>query len=123
MGAVTRRRAVSASLRAARPCGDALGGEIAARPRRPPCAARGVRVSALFGLGQSLLLALPPERAHDLAVRSLELGLYPRAEAQDDKRLAQRLFGLDFSNPLGMAAGFDKNARVPGPLLGMGFGF
>jgi dihydroorotate dehydrogenase len=80
-------------------------------------------VSTLFGLGQSLLLALPPERAHDLAVKSLELGLYPRAEAPDDKRLAQNLFGLDFPNPLGMAAGFDKNARVPGPLLDMGFGF
>jgi dihydroorotate dehydrogenase len=80
-------------------------------------------VSALFGLGHSLLLALPPERAHDLAVKSLELGLYPRAEAPDDKRLAQRLFGLDFPNPLGMAAGFDKNGLVPGPLLGMGFGF
>jgi dihydroorotate dehydrogenase len=80
-------------------------------------------VSALFGLGQSLLLALPPERAHDLAVKSLELGLFPREDAPDDKRLAQRLFGLDFPNPLGMAAGFDKNARVPGPLLGMGFGF
>jgi dihydroorotate dehydrogenase len=80
-------------------------------------------VSGLFGFGQSLLLALPPERAHDLAVKSLELGLYPRADASDDKRLSQRLFGLDFPNPLGMAAGFDKNARVPGPLLGMGFGF
>ncbi len=80
-------------------------------------------MSALFGLGQSLLLALPPERAHDLAVKSLELGLYPRADAPDDKRLAQSLFGLDFPNPLGMAAGFDKNARVPRELLAMGFGF
>jgi dihydroorotate dehydrogenase len=80
-------------------------------------------MSALFGLGQSFLLALPPERAHDLAVKSLELGLYPRADAPDDKRLAQRLFGLDFPNPIGMAAGFDKNARVPRELLAMGFGF
>jgi len=80
-------------------------------------------VSGLFGLGQSLLLALPPERAHDLAIKSLELGLYPRASQPDDKRLAQHLFGLDFPNPIGMAAGFDKNARVAGELLGMGFGF
>jgi dihydroorotate dehydrogenase len=79
-------------------------------------------VNPLFGLGQSLLLALPPERAHDLAIKSLELGLYPRAEASDDTRLAQNLFGLDFPNPLGMAAGFDKNARVPRELLAMGFG-
>jgi dihydroorotate dehydrogenase len=80
-------------------------------------------VSALFGLGQSLLLALPPERAHDLAVKSLELGLYPRASEPDDKRLSQHIFGLHFPNPIGMAAGFDKNARVPRELLLMGFGF
>jgi dihydroorotate dehydrogenase len=80
-------------------------------------------VRALFGLGQSLLLALPPERAHDIALKSLELGLYPRADSPDDKRLAQRLFGLDFPNPVGMAPGFDKDARVPRELLGMGFGF
>jgi len=80
-------------------------------------------VSGLFGLGQSLLLALPPERAHDLAIKSLELGLYPRASRPDDSRLAQHLLGLDFPNPVGMAAGFDKNARVPRELLEMGFGF
>jgi dihydroorotate dehydrogenase len=80
-------------------------------------------VNGLFGLGQALLQALDPERAHDLAVKSLELGLYPRAAEPDDKRLAQTLFGLDFPNPIGMAAGFDKNARVPRELLGMGFGF
>ena len=80
-------------------------------------------MSRLFGLGQSLLLALPPEWAHDLAVKSLELGLYPRATRPDDKRLGQHLFGIDFTNPVGMAAGFDKNARVPRELLAMGFGF
>ncbi|MGE5259859.1 MAG: dihydroorotate dehydrogenase (quinone), partial [Actinomycetota bacterium] len=80
-------------------------------------------MNGLFGLGQALLLALDPEQAHDLAVKSLELGLYPRASEPDDTRLAQRLFGLDFPNPLGMAAGFDKNARVPRELLAMGFGF
>jgi dihydroorotate dehydrogenase len=79
-------------------------------------------VSALFGLGQSLLLALPPERAHELAIKSLELGLYPRG-TEPDKRLGRHLFGLDFPNPIGMAAGFDKNARVPRELLAMGFGF
>jgi dihydroorotate dehydrogenase len=80
-------------------------------------------VSALYGLGQALLRALDPERAHDLAVKSLELGLYPRQAAPDDKRLAQRLWGLPFQNPLGMAAGFDKDARVWAPLLATGFGF
>ena len=80
-------------------------------------------MSGLFGLGQSLLLALPPERAHDLAIKGLELGLYPRADRPDDERLGQTLFGLDFPNPVGMAAGFDKNARVPQELLAIGFGF
>ncbi|MBC8013301.1 MAG: quinone-dependent dihydroorotate dehydrogenase [Methyloceanibacter sp.] len=80
-------------------------------------------MNALFGLGQSLLLALSPERAHDLAIKSLELGLYPRSAQPDDRRLAQHLFGLDFPNPVGMAAGFDKNARVPQALLAIGFGF
>jgi dihydroorotate dehydrogenase len=80
-------------------------------------------VNALYGLGQALLHALDPERAHDLAVKSLELGLYPRAAVPDDKRLAQGLWGLKFRNPLGMAAGFDKDARVWAPLLATGFGF
>jgi dihydroorotate dehydrogenase len=80
-------------------------------------------VNGLFGLGQALLLALDPERAHDLAVKSLEFGLYPRADAPDDKRLSQHHFGLDFPNPVGMAAGFDKDARVARELLAMGFGF
>jgi len=80
-------------------------------------------VNALLGLGQALLQALDPERAHDLAVKSLELGLYPRATLPDDPRLAQKLWSLHFPNPIGMAAGFDKDARVAGALLGMGFGF
>jgi dihydroorotate dehydrogenase len=80
-------------------------------------------VNGLFGLGQALLLALPPEQAHDLAVKGLELGFYPRAPRPDDKRLAQTVFGLDFPNPLGMAPGFDKSARVPRELLAIGFGF
>jgi dihydroorotate dehydrogenase len=80
-------------------------------------------MSALFGLGQALLHALDPERAHDLAIKSLELGMYPRATAPDDPRLKQTLWGLKFANPVGMAAGFDKDARVWSPLLATGFGF
>lgn len=80
-------------------------------------------MNSLFGLGQALLHALDPERAHDLAIKSLELGLYPRAGEPDDPRLNQAVLGLRFANPLGMAAGFDKNARVVAPLLAAGFGF
>ena len=80
-------------------------------------------MNGLFGLGQTLLLALPPEQAHELAIKGLELGLYPRAPQPDDRRLVQSVFGLHFPNPLGMAPGFDKNARVPRELLATGFGF
>lgn len=80
-------------------------------------------MSGLFGLGQALLMALDPEKAHDLTLKSLELGVYPRALRPDDPRLKQTVFGLDFPNPLGMAPGFDKDARVPQQLLDMGFGF
>ena len=80
-------------------------------------------MNALFGLGQALLHALDPERAHDLAIKSLELGIYPRATAPDDPRLKQTLWGLTFRNPIGLAAGFDKDARVFAPLLDTGCGF
>jgi dihydroorotate dehydrogenase len=79
-------------------------------------------IGRLIGAAQSGLLFLDPERAHELSLRALESGVYPRG-GQDDPRLAQTICGLRFPNPLGMAAGFDKDARVPGALLGMGFGF
>jgi dihydroorotate dehydrogenase len=80
-------------------------------------------VSALLGLGQKLLLALDPERAHDLTLKTIELGVYPRMSGSDHPHLRQTVFGLDFPNPIGIAPGFDKNARVPRQLLDMGFGF
>ena len=79
-------------------------------------------IGRLVGVAQSGLLFLDPEKAHELSLRALEHGLYPRG-GQDDPRLAQTIYGLRFPNPLGMAAGFDKDARVPGALLDMGFGF
>jgi dihydroorotate dehydrogenase len=80
-------------------------------------------VIALLGrLARPLLHALDPEDAHRLAVRMLKLAPL-RAAAPDDKRLAMRVFGLNFPNPIGIAAGFDKNAEVPDALLRIGFGF
>ncbi|HKM88197.1 MAG TPA: quinone-dependent dihydroorotate dehydrogenase, partial [Xanthobacteraceae bacterium] len=73
-------------------------------------------------LARPLLLALDPEDAHGLTIRMLKLAPLRRA-AGDDKRLAMRAFGLNFPNPVGMAAGFDKNAEVPDALLRLGFGF
>jgi dihydroorotate dehydrogenase len=73
-------------------------------------------------LARPLLHALDPEDAHALAIRMLKFTPLPRAP-RDDPRLAMRVFGLDFPNPVGMAAGFDKNAEVPDALLRVGFGF
>lgn len=79
--------------------------------------------AGLLRLAQSGLLALDPERAHDLTLRALERGLFPRPDFPQDPRLAQELFGCRFANPLGMAAGFDKDARVLSALFALGFGF
>jgi dihydroorotate dehydrogenase len=68
-----------------------------------------------------LLRAMDPEDAHSLTLRALRLAPLPRA-AEDDPRLAVRAFGLNFPNPIGLAAGFDKNAEVPDALLRLGFG-
>ncbi len=73
-------------------------------------------------LGPALRL-LDPETAHNLTLRGLSLGLAPRAPVTDDRVLTTELWGLGFSNPLGLAAGFDKDARVMAPMLDLGFGF
>jgi dihydroorotate dehydrogenase len=70
-----------------------------------------------------LLIALPPEQAHEVSLRSLELGLYRRQTGPDDAVLAVRFAGLPLGNPLCVAAGFDKDARVPDALIAMGLGF
>src|SRR5690606_37045424 len=64
-----------------------------------------------------------PEAAHGLSITALKSGLVPAAPAKGDERLRVRACGLDFPNPLGMAAGYDKNGEVPDALLGLGFGF
>ena len=73
-------------------------------------------------LTRPLLHALDPEDAHALAISMLKFAPLPPA-ARGDKRLTVRAFGLNFPNPVGMAAGFDKNAEVPDVLLRLGFGF
>ena len=78
---------------------------------------------ALLTLARPALLTLPPETAHEVALKSLEAGLFPRPAKDDDKRLAQTFWGLNFPNPIGIAAGFDKNGRVPDALLQGGFGY
>ena len=76
-----------------------------------------------YRLATPLLRAIDPETAHRLTIRALALGLYPRPHLPDDPALRQTLWGLDFSNPVGLAAGFDKHAEAPDALLDLGFGF
>lgn len=74
--------------------------------------------------GLAALHRLDPERAHDLSIRALELGLVPLAGKPPSSDLLRlRLAGLDLPNPVGLAAGYDKNARVVAPLMRAGFGF
>ena len=77
----------------------------------------------LYGLLRPALFALEPEVAHRAAVLALKAGLLEAYARKDDSILAQRLWHLDFPNPIGVAAGFDKNGEVPDALLGLGFGF
>jgi dihydroorotate dehydrogenase len=70
-----------------------------------------------------LIRLLDAERAHRLAVTALRSGLMPRAQLQADPMLAVSLWGRRFPNPIGLAAGFDKNAEVIDAMLGCGFGF
>lgn len=77
----------------------------------------------LYPLAAPVLRAFDPETAHRLTLKSLRLGFGPVAPAGDDPALAVNVLGLEFSNPVGLAAGFDKNAEVPDAMLGMGFGF
>ena len=73
-------------------------------------------------LAQPMLQWLEPERAHQATIRALKFLPLPAAKP-DDARLQVEAFGLTFPNPIGMAAGFDKNAEVYAPLLQLGFGF
>ncbi len=73
-------------------------------------------------LSRPLLRFLDPEDAHGLAVKALRFMPLPQATA-DASELGVRAFGLNFPNPVGIAAGFDKNAQAPDALLRLGFGF
>lgn len=76
-----------------------------------------------YSLLRPALFRLPPEMAHHAALYALRSGLIPRAAYVPDARLATQLWGIDFPSPLGLAAGFDKNALAVDALLAQGFGF
>ncbi|RDI57711.1 quinone-dependent dihydroorotate dehydrogenase [Microvirga subterranea] len=79
-------------------------------------------ISSLFPLAKPVLHALDPETAHQLTIRALSL-MPMNAGPKDDARLSVDLFGRTFPNPIGLAAGFDKQCEVPDQLLSLGFGF
>lgn len=77
----------------------------------------------MYALLRPLLFRLPPEEAHKASIRALRCGVLPPQRITPSPRLAQTLWGLAFPHPLGMAAGFDKNAEVIDGLATQGFGF
>jgi dihydroorotate dehydrogenase len=79
----------------------------------------------MFSKFRSLIFKIDPETAHNLAIKSLKLNLTPNLmdEDKDDPMFKSTLFGKEIDNPIGMAAGFDKNAEVYNPLFKLGFGF
>ncbi len=76
----------------------------------------------LADLGSKAMAAVDAETAHRLTVRLLKSGAGPKIRVKNP-RLATNVAGLYFANPLGLAAGFDKNAEAPDAVLGLGFGF
>jgi dihydroorotate dehydrogenase len=79
-------------------------------------------IRAFDAFSLPLLRWFDPEDAHRMAIQGLRL-LPPIRSRPDDPKLAVRAFGLNFPNPIGMAAGFDKSAEAPDALLRLGFGF
>ncbi|MBK6298788.1 MAG: quinone-dependent dihydroorotate dehydrogenase [Sphingomonadales bacterium] len=77
---------------------------------------------SLFAIVRPLVFALDPERAHRLTIAALKR-LPGRAAQPKNPALAITLAGLTFPSPVGLAAGFDKDAEVPDAMLGLGFGF
>ena len=79
----------------------------------------------MFSLIKPFLFKLDPERAHNLAIKSLKLNYIPKSffEIENQEILNINLFGKKFINPIGLAAGFDKSAEVYNSIFKLGFGF
>ena len=79
----------------------------------------------MFSVLRSFLFNLDPETAHDLAIKSLQFNPLPRKmfEVEDEEMLKIKIFGKEFPNPIGLAAGFDKSAEVYNSIFKFGFGF
>ncbi len=75
-----------------------------------------------YSLADKFLTRLDAETAHGLAIRALKSGLLPGDRKPDPASLLVTVWGRQLPNPIGLAAGFDKNAEVPDAMLGLGFG-
>ncbi|MAS88013.1 MAG: dihydroorotate dehydrogenase (quinone) [Micavibrio sp.] len=80
-------------------------------------------MSLLYALAKYPLMALPPETAHNFTVTALKSGLIPAQKINTNPILENNVFGLHFSNPVGLAAGFDKNADTMAAMFNLGMGF
>ncbi len=69
------------------------------------------------------LRQIDPETAHKLSIMAIKCGFAPKLYSDDDSFLKISLWGIDFPNPVGLAAGFDKNVEITKPMLNAGFGF
>jgi dihydroorotate dehydrogenase len=79
-------------------------------------------MAAWYSLIDLFLSRLDAEAAHGVALRALKSGLLPADRRPDARSLAVQVWGRSLPNPIGLAAGFDKNAEVPDALLALGFG-
>ena len=79
----------------------------------------------MFDFIRPFIFNLDPEKAHDLAIKSLKINFLPESlfSVQDEEMLSLNLLGKDIKNPIGLAAGFDKNAEVYNQIFKLGFGF
>ena len=76
----------------------------------------------MYNISLKILKLLPPELSHSVTINLLKY-FKVRQKNIEDPILAQHLMGLDFTNPIGLAAGFDKNAEVMHSMFSFGFGF
>ena len=79
----------------------------------------------MFSKLRSLIFKIDPEKAHTLAIKSLKFNLIPSVfdKNKNDPIFKTKIFDKEIDNPIGIAAGFDKNAEVYNPLFKLGFGF
>ena len=77
----------------------------------------------MFSKIRSLIFKLDPETAHDLAIKALKFNPIPQDKIKNNNLIQTEIFGKVVPNPIGIAAGFDKDAEVYNPLFKLGFGF